>query len=185
MRLTILVAALLGACVPMDAPEADPPLAETQTSSQPPDRRMPPLLLTLTGPAAVSAGGEIELQAVIVRAHPDAAPLRVEIKLPAGVTLVSGSREESVVDERSATIRRRFRLHVSEVPQADIVVVVDTAGDGFGAHAERRYRFGRPQPRLGAPSLGRDRAGPGGLVGRPVLGGRVINSAPTERRTPR
>lgn len=59
-----------------------------------------------------------------------------------------------------------YVLALVTVPAADLTLVADAQGTGWGAHAEAPYRFGRPEPTPQGPAA----AGPNIIVGGIDLG---------------
>jgi hypothetical protein len=109
-----------------------------------------PFVARLTGPERVTPGSDVELKLVVERSSGEA-PVRVRLALPSGVSLVRGQMEETIPAGESR-IERTVVVHVGErMPTASLDVRVDSGGEGFGAHAVRSYRFGRPEPKLPQP----------------------------------
>ena len=109
------------------------------------------------------------LEAVIDRALPWL-PIELALRVPAGASLADGSPTDQLpaanVPGRST---RTFELAFDRVPQEDLVLVADAAGDGFTYHAEIPYRFGRPEPQPTAPGRSSRRTRVGAADwGRPV-----------------
>jgi hypothetical protein len=44
-----------------------------------------------------------------------------------------------------------FAFRIDRVPADDLVAIVDSQSAGGGVHAEKRFRFGRPDPVLQVP----------------------------------
>lgn len=144
-----------------------PPPGASPTQS----KREPPFVARMGGPEAPAPWSSIRVWVQIERNLLDATPMRLSFALPAGVTLVQGEVEESVVDPTSRVVRREIELRLGErVPEEDVVVTVSQRGEGWGGHAEHRYHFGRPAPDV-TPAL--RRGGPidlgNGTIVRPVI----------------
>jgi hypothetical protein len=111
------------------------------------------------------------VQVTIERKWIDSTPLRLQVQLPEGVTLVQGQLEEVIPDAHASVVTRTIELRLGErVPEEDVVVTVSQRGEGWGGHEEHRYRFGRPAPAV-TPAL--RRGGPidlgNGTIVRPVI----------------
>ncbi len=131
-------------------PAADPDPVQSTGQQILPRPPTAPFVVNLTGPAHVAPGTEIELKLVIDRTAADL-PLKMKVNLPAGVTLVRGSLDEQL-PPGAGPVERTLVVRVgSQMPAAPLEVTVDGGGEGFGAHATRRYRFGRPEPKLPQP----------------------------------
>lgn len=134
-------------------------------------KRQPPFIVRVKGTDAPVPKSTVKVHVTIERNLIDSTPLHLEVKLPEGVTLIRGQVEEAIVDAQSSTLARTIELRIgAEMPVEDVVVIVSQRGDGWGAHAEHAYRFGRPEPdptptlRRGEPiDLGN------GTVVRPVI----------------
>jgi hypothetical protein len=124
-----------------------------------------PLVVTVDGPASVSAGSTIELSVGIERRWATSDPVELAVRVPDGARLIDGASTE-ILDPAVASVARKLRLYVERVPEADLIVRADLSGTAYGAHAVGTYRFGRPEPRLSVPP------------GRPVVvRGRTIGKA--------
>jgi hypothetical protein len=108
-----------------------------------------PYELEVLGPAKVEGNATIELTAVVDVAPPGLGQLDLELELPFGATLVSGSARERIVDARGV-IERTFVIELAEIPQQDAFVIASLPrSDGrYGAYARIPYRFGRPAPKM-------------------------------------
>ena len=79
-------------------------------------------------------------------------PIDVSINVPTDATLVAGPSHVTIKPDATHnddTID--FAIQLANVPAADLVVVADSQSAVGGAHAETRYRFGRPEPKMIAP----------------------------------
>jgi hypothetical protein len=128
------------------ATPASPTPAEVEPSET---RRRPPLVLTVTGPEHPQPGTTITVTAEVHRPSADGDPVELELVLPAGVRLISGSATERLSNAQRE--HREWVLAVDEVPAEDVRVIAATRGHRQGATAERHYRFGRPEPKLPDP----------------------------------
>lgn len=82
-------------------------------------------------------------------------PLRVDVDVPTGVTLVRGTRHYLVQPAPPGAMHETtFELRAAAPPAQDLVLVADAQGERSGVHAEARYRFGRPEPVAIAPTRG-------------------------------
>jgi hypothetical protein len=126
-----------------------------------------PVTVTLRGPERVSAGQDVEILAEVEQ-RTGSAEVRLELRLPAGVRLLSGEGAE-MLPSGNGKLVRRFVVHVDRVPTSDIQAVASTQSKAFGARAEGAYRFGRPEPRFAQLLRGARALTVGGKnVGRPI-----------------
>lgn len=77
-------------------------------------------------------------------------PATLEIRLPAGVTLLRG--ETRAVLPPGAVLSHVVELSIAGVPTEDIVATVELRGEGRTARGQARHRFGREAPRLAEPA---------------------------------
>lgn len=106
-----------------------------------------PFVVRVDGPEDPVPEATLHVRVTIERRLLDATPLHVEVRLPEGVGLVRGELEETIVDAQATVVRREVELRLGErIPEEDVVVTVSQRGEGWGGHAEHRYRFGRPDP---------------------------------------
>jgi hypothetical protein len=151
------------------------PLPSPEPDQNPPAQGSPqsPIQTRLTGPETVPTQGDIELVLTIDRARADLVPISVDLRLPAGVTLVAGLEQERVADTSKPGFTRTWRLHYDRVPQEDVAVVVDWQTASAGFHAELPWRFGRPEARKAEPPRlpGAVKLPGGRSLGRPILTG--------------
>jgi hypothetical protein len=121
----------------------------------------------------VSPGDKLSLE-VDVEVKQTSEPLSLRIQVPAGVTLVDGATEETLV--ASPRILRTLQLQVGQIPPEDLRVEVEQRGPNWGVRATASYRFGRPEPMLPQPeTLG---------VRRPGIPGAAIPLSPRLPLTP-
>lgn len=133
------------AVAPSESRTVPPPAPETA-------RRLPPLVLEVTGPEHPQPGTTITVVAEIRRVAPDGSPVALSLVVPRGVRIVSGAEHAQVPNGELQ--RHQWVLAVDSIPAEDLRVVAEIRGRGQGVHAERRYRFGRPAPRLPDPQGG-------------------------------
>jgi hypothetical protein len=121
---------------------------------------------------APAARATIALRAHVFHPPTWTVPIDLEIRLPAGVSLASGSQRTTLTPSPGRTVEDvDFEVQLdADVPLSDIVVVAAHQSKATGVHAEGHYRFGRPEPLPVVP----DRTGPelttakGGNLGRAV-----------------
>lgn len=166
----LLVALLSSACEPTKTPEttssAGPttptPTATPKRSSSHPQS---PLLLYVDGPSQVLPGETITVQLRLEVHQPNEA-IELMLDLPPGVSLKQGDLQEKILPGMGPFVERRFLLHVNAVPSEDLVVRATQQGSSWGVHAQKNYRFGRPEPTL---SWGERSAKPlPGIPGNPI-----------------
>jgi hypothetical protein len=97
------------------------------------------------------SGEALVLEGIVTQRVPSQATVRVKLALPSGVQLVEGSSDQRLPPTFAPrTDAVRFVIRPTEIPDEDVILTVDLRGDGFGYHAEHRYRFGRKEPVPGA-----------------------------------
>lgn len=113
-----------------------------------------PVASALIGPDETPSSGEsLVLEGIVAQRIPSDATVRVRLSLPAGVQLLEGSSDQRLpATAAPRTEALRFVIRPSAIPDQDALLIVDLRGDGFGYHAEHRYRFGRKEPTLVAPT---------------------------------
>ncbi len=123
-------------------------------------------------PMDPSVTGTVSLRVEVVQLTPFDLPLRVEVSLPNGVTVLRGETRYVVpTGPRPRDDRRVLVLACGDrAPADDLVVTAEARDDDHGVHAEARFRFGRPEPTTPAPPLSR----------RPLRIGNVDHGAPID-----
>ena len=122
----------------------------------------PPIFLDVAGPEKVIPGFEWILKVILNRTSRIPAPVRLKIHLPPNVSLIEGLVDETFPEGRPSQDIRNVRLLLREDSATDILVTADVQATGFGAHLEKHYRFGRPEPTFPALPVGREIVLPGG-----------------------
>lgn len=143
MRMLMAVGFVLAAsgCATQDNAAAAQPRSQSPVSGA---AELP--LSVAWEPGELGTGG-VELIATIEVRGRFPSPIRVEVKTPAGARLVKGEAVATLpASDGPARYRMAYRFAYESVPSQDAVLVVDAQGGGFGAHAEKRYGFGRPAP---------------------------------------
>ncbi len=175
-RIASILALVSGflACGCANSSDAPPPGAGGENADASPNgpRARAPVVVRVDGPAQVEPGSELALRIVIERAMGND-PLDLSVMPPEGVVLVSGQRLERITGD-SKRVERFLTVRLTGgVPAADLDVVVDTRGFGYGVHARAAYRFGRKEPKLPQPPReGRPVVIRGRSAGRPIPLGR-------------
>jgi hypothetical protein len=128
-----------------------------------------PFVVKVEGPPAPPAKGTtFDVTIVIDRQVPNSTPMQLRLGLPPGVRLVSGNAAETIISDGDRTIRRTVKLFADETPALDVTATVDVSTPQAGAHAVAAYRFGRPEPRIAEPSVGRPLTVQGHDLGQPI-----------------
>ncbi|MEI9952906.1 MAG: hypothetical protein WDO74_29015 [Pseudomonadota bacterium] len=109
-----------------------------------------PVVIRVTGPAAVQAGQDLEIVAEIDQFVGSQSAVSLELVLPPGARLVKGELSEQL-PPGNGTVRRRFIVHLERVPETNVEFIAKAGNASFGARAQGAYRFGRPQPALVQP----------------------------------
>lgn len=137
------------------------------------DGAQPPVTVAIdVMKGAPVAGATLALRAHVFHPPTWTAPIDLEIRLPPGATLASGSERATLTPSAGRTVEDiDFEVQLAAgVPPDDIVVVAAHQSKATGVHAEGRYRFGRPEPLHPVP----ERSGPelttprGGSLGHAV-----------------
>ena len=130
---------LLGACASA-APEATGAPQATETAA-------PEIPVRVRWNVISDAGGRLLVDAVVVRRAPLRFPVSVRVRVPAGLTWVSGpTRFEVPADGQTGESMTRLEFSYRGAPPAGDLELVGDAGDpgaGVGIHAADAYRFGR------------------------------------------
>jgi hypothetical protein len=112
-------------------------------------------------------GGRLKISAVVLRRTVLRVPIDVQIEVPPGLQVVSGStrfRLEANLQPGESVATLEFAY--SETPPGDLKLIADVSGPGMGVHATDAYRFGRPAPQPVRPQP----SGPNNKVGNVDLG---------------
>ena len=120
------------------------------------------------------ASGSLALTARIERGANFDRPLRMVVRVPAGARADRGPLELDLPPSPTPRVDTvEYVLALATVPAADLVLVADARGTGWGAHAEVPYRFGRPEPAVQGPAAEGLRVVVGGIdLGPAVPAGR-------------
>jgi hypothetical protein len=112
-----------------------------------------PVSSALISPEGLPGIGEaLVLEGIVIQRVPSEATVHIKLVLPDGVQLLEGSRDQRLpATDVPRTDSLRFVIRPKNMPTEDAVLIVDVRGDGFGYHAEHRYRFGRHEPVPSAP----------------------------------
>jgi hypothetical protein len=146
-RSTGIVVLVLSACAtpaePARSPHAVAPPADTgqHEAREAAAKQRAPLQVRFEGPATPAPDDPLTLTARLTQNTATTLPLHVTLSLPAGVTLLEGTAEQTVELAREATLT--FVIQAHELPPEDVVLRVGTRTQSFGMHHEARYRFGR------------------------------------------
>jgi hypothetical protein len=101
-----------------------------------------PVLVSIRGPEQPAPGEIIEVEVTLQRRGRFDAPVEAALRLPQGVTLVSGDKS-AMVPSRTAQTLFVYRVLVDAMPTEDLVVTLHARTAAAGFHAELRYGFGR------------------------------------------
>ncbi len=108
-----------------------------------------PLVLSVSGTGPMATGTDLDLKIALDRTATD--PTQLNVTLPPGADLVSGSLAETITDT-ATHVERVLRIHLPNgVPPSDVQVTAQTSGVGYGARAAASFRFGRADPLLAQP----------------------------------
>lgn len=159
--LAFLSIALLGCAHPMAGEQPSTPSVTRahSTASEPTAEVRAPVVVTWVERAHVDASaqstGSYILIARITQPGALSMPLRVDVEVPSGVTLVRGTPHYLVQPGPPGSVHEAlFELSALATPSQDLVLVADAQGEHAGVHAEARYRFGRPAPVATSPTRG-------------------------------
>jgi hypothetical protein len=148
----------------------------TPTTTASPASASPPPLLDHVAPRVPMAaewvvksvsGNRTTLIARVTRNGPVRAAMQVTVRVPAGVTLVSGPTQFTIpASETAAAFDQEFVVESRGQPKDALVLEVDAHGDDFGIHSTQKYEFGRvaeeqkPQPQGPSVKIGSHDLGP-------------------------
>jgi hypothetical protein len=112
-------------------------------------------------------GGRLRISAIVVRKALLRVPIDVQVEVPPGLQLVSGTttfRLEANLPPGETVATMEFVY--SRAPREDLKLTAHATGPGMGVHATDVYRFGRPAPHPPRPQP----SGPSNKVGDVDLG---------------
>lgn len=173
MRFHVVVAfaalALSACSTPGVEPASRQPIAQPEGPQASRSHAGPPVYLDVDGPTSVSPGTTVDVRLRIVRNSVAGAPMQLHVGVPAGANLVAGRDTEEIIDPRSPTIDRSYRLEFSAIPKEDLTFVLTQGDPGFSVRAEAFYRFGRPEPRQPDPPRGPALIHNGSRISNPIV----------------
>jgi hypothetical protein len=112
-----------------------------------------PIATTLSGPARVRPGEQLELTLRIDRQRlADSAEVTVQLTLPRQVTLQRGSLNTRVLPDGVRVAELHYAVQIGALPDEELTFSVSAVGEGFGYHAVLPYRFGLESALPSAPA---------------------------------
>ncbi len=151
--LSLGVFALAAACshgtpVEPEARSAPPSVAPTAEAAEPTSEAahgpmQAPFVLLLSRPTPEADGRELAVSATLLLERPSTDPIELEVRLPRGATLLSGTARQTLTALPRGKHGFSWRLALAQpLTEAEpLIVTADLrpAHDAYGAHAERRF----------------------------------------------